>query len=186
MPIGRVLAIHTAPSAGASMETHDAIEAIAGRGLAGDRYCEAVGSYSGQRRPDHERAITLIEAETLDAVRAEHGIDLPSDRTRRNIVTRGIALNDLVGVTFRVGEVTLRGVDLAHPCAYLEGLTQPGVLGALKNRGGVRAEILTGATTPGGPQIAGRPGAALLWRAALAPTSAWGGQSSRGTAKRSV
>ena len=125
------------------METHDAIEAIAGRGLAGDRYCEAVGSYSGQRRPDHERAITLIEAETLDALRDEHGIDLPGDQTRRNLVTRGIVLNDLVGATFTVGAVELRGVDLAHPCAYLEGLTQPGVLGALKDRGGVRAEILT-------------------------------------------
>ena len=143
MTTGHVVAIHTAPGAGAPMETHGAITAVAGRGLAGDRYCDAVGSYSGQRRPDHERAITLIEAETLDALRDEHGIDLPGDQTRRNLVTRGIVLNDLVGATFTVGAVELRGVDLAHPCAYLEGLTQPGVLGALKDRGGVRAEILT-------------------------------------------
>jgi len=153
MTTGHVVAIHTAPGAGAPMETHGAIAAVAGRGLAGDRYCDAVGSYSGQRRPDHERAITLIEAETLDALRDEHGIDLPGDQTRRNLVTRGIALNDLVGATFTVGAVELRGVDLAHPCAYLEGLTQPGVLGALKDRGGVRAEILTDGTISVGDAI---------------------------------
>lgn len=153
MPTGRVRSIHTAPEKGAPMETHTAVEAIAGRGIAGDRYAGFAGTYSGVRVPDEQRAITLFEQETLAALVAEHGIVLDAHETRRNLVTEGLALNDLVGRTFRVGEVELRGVDLAHPCVYLESLTQPGVLGALKDRGGVRAEILTGGTITVGDPI---------------------------------
>lgn len=128
------------------MCTHEAVDALAGRGLAGDRYAVAAGTYSGQRLPDAQRAVTLIESETLDAVRAESGIVLGGAHTRRNLVTRGVALDDLVGASFRVGEVELFGVGLAPPCAYLESLTQPGVLRALTGRGGIRAEILVGGT----------------------------------------
>lgn len=139
------------------MVTHTAIEAIAGRGLAGDRYATATGTYSGRRLDDAQRAITFIEQEALDAVRAEHGIELGGHETRRNVVTRGIALDELVGRTFRVGDTEFLGVDLAVPCAYLESLTRPGVLRALVDRGGVRAEILVGGTITVGDQIDVRP-----------------------------
>jgi MOSC domain-containing protein YiiM len=139
------------------MVTHVSIEAIADRGLAGDRYAVAAGTYSGRRLDDAQRAITFIEQEALDAVRVEHGIELGGHETRRNIVTRGIALNDLVGRRFRVGEVELLGVDLAVPCAYLESLTRPGVLRALVDRGGVRAEIVVGGTITVGDEIDVRP-----------------------------
>ena len=128
--MGRVLGIFTAPAEGAPMVAHGSIEALAGQGLAGDRYAVAAGSYSGKRLEDAERAITLFARETLDAVAAEHGIVLAPEQTRRNLLVEGLALNDLVGVAFTVGGVELRGVDLAHPCAYLQELTQPGVLRA--------------------------------------------------------
>lgn len=135
------------------MVTHGSIEAIAGRGLAGDRYAAATGTYSGRRLDDAQRAITFIEQEALDGVRAEHGIELGGHETRRNVVTRGIALNELVGRTFRVGDAQFFGVDLAVPCAYLESLTRPGVLRALVDRGGVRAEVAVGGTITVGDTI---------------------------------
>lgn len=139
------------------MVAHEAVEAIAGRGLAGDRYAIEAGTYSGKRLEDAHRAVTLFARETLEAVAAEHGIALRPEETRRNLLVEGVPLNDLVGVTFRVGGVQVRGVDLAHPCSYLEELTQPGVLRALADRGGLRCEILTdgpiavgdAVTTPG-------------------------------------
>jgi MOSC domain-containing protein YiiM len=141
---GRIVGIYTAPAKGALMQHHDEIEAVAGLGLAGDRYADAVGKYSGTRRPDHERAVTLIEREAVTAVQADSGTELGEDETRRNLVTEDVPLNHLVGRTFRVGSVTMRGVDLAEPCAYLESLTRRGVCDALVHRGGLRAEILIG------------------------------------------
>jgi len=71
---------------------------------------------------------------------------LPDEAARRNVVTRGVPLNHLVGREFQIGAVRLRGTRLCEPCAYLEGLTLPGVLAGLIHRGGLRAEIVTGGT----------------------------------------
>ena len=116
------------------------VAAQAGVGLAGDRYALATGSFSaGGQDP---RDVTLVEREAVDAVRAD-GIDVTEADTRRNLVTEGVPLNQLVGRTFRVGKVRLRGLRLAEPCAYLEQLTGlPGVRQALVHRGGLRAELL--------------------------------------------
>jgi len=153
MRSGRLLGIYTAPREGAPMVAHDAIDALAGRGLAGDRYALAAGTYSGMRIEDAQRAVTLFARETLDAVAAEHGIELAAHETRRNLLVDGVPLNDLVGTRFRVGAVEMRGVDLAHPCAYLESLTRPGVLRALVDRGGLRAEILTSGSIAIGDEV---------------------------------
>ena len=140
---GEVVAIYVAPAAGAPMQARDEVVAIAGRGLAGDRYGGAAGPYSGARVPDGQRAVTLIERE---AVAAAHDDQCPIEEreTRRNVVTVGVPLNHLVGRIFRVGGVQLRGINLAEPCAYLEGLTHPRARAALVHRGGLRAEILEG------------------------------------------
>ena len=140
---GEVVAIYVAPAAGAPMQARDEVEAIAGRGLVGDRYGAAAGTYSGTRVPDGQRAVTLIERE---AVAAAHDDQCPIEEreTRRNVVTVGVPLNHLVGRIFRVGGVQLRGINLAEPCAYLEGLTHPRARAALVHRGGLRAEILEG------------------------------------------
>jgi MOSC domain-containing protein YiiM len=124
------------------MEARDRIDAIAGEGLRGDRYATKTGTYSNFGRGP--RDVTLIEREAIDAVRTEDGrITVREDETRRNLVTEGVALNHLVDRTFRVGDVHLRGIRLAEPCAYLEQLTGlTGMRDALANRGGLRAEVL--------------------------------------------
>ena len=141
---GRIVGIWVAPSDGAPMESRDEVRAIAGQGLEGDRYAVAAGKYSGTRIDDAQRAVTLIEREAIKGARDEYGIALDERETRRNLITLGVPLNHLVGKEFRVGGVKLRGVDLSDPCAYLEGLTRPGVRKSLVHRGGLRAEILHG------------------------------------------
>jgi MOSC domain-containing protein YiiM len=117
------------------------VRAVAGRGLEGDRYFYQRGTHS--KRPGPDREVTLIEIEAIEALKREYGVELKSGASRRNIVTRGIPLNHLVGREFRVGEVTLRGLHLCEPCTHLERLSQRGVLRGLIHRGGLRAQILT-------------------------------------------
>jgi len=140
---GELVGIYLAPGEGAPMEARDEVRALAGKGLDGDRYALTAGTYSGTRLEDAQRAVTLIEREAIEGAVEEYGIKLGEDETRRNLVTTGVALNHLVGREFTVGTVRMRGVDLAHPCAYLQGLTRDGVRKMLIHRGGLRAEILT-------------------------------------------
>src|SRR5690242_8325987 len=117
--------------------------AVAGRGIEGDRYFMGTGTYSNSRTVS--RDITLIEIETIEALERK-GILLDPGNARRNIVTRSVPLNHLVGCTFVVGEVRLRGTRLCEPCSHLERLTQQGVLKELIHRGGLRADIVDGGT----------------------------------------
>jgi MOSC domain-containing protein YiiM len=139
---GRLVAIYVARSAGAPMTACATVEARVGVGLAGDRYALGTGTYSASGRGP--RDVTLVEREAVDAVR-DDGVALTEADTRRNLVTEGVPLAHLVGRTFRVGGVRLRGLRLAEPCAYLEQLTGlAGVRAALVHRGGLRAEVLDG------------------------------------------
>jgi MOSC domain-containing protein YiiM len=142
MTDGRLVAIYVAATAGAPMDACARIETISGVGLRGDRYATGTGTYSSTG--SGARDVTLIEREVVDALRAEGGgIAVREDETRRNLVTDGVALNHLVGRTFRVGSVRMRGLRLAEPCAYLEQLTgRAGMREALVHRGGLRAEVL--------------------------------------------
>jgi len=115
---------------------------VPGRGLEGDRYFNRIETYSDKPGPDRE--VTLIEIESVQALKRDLGIRLKPSETRRNIATSGVPLNHLVGQDFRIGEVRLRGIRLCEPCSYLESLTKQGVLGGLVHRGGLRAQILTG------------------------------------------
>src|SRR6266540_3187590 len=134
---GQVVAIYTASKKGAPMEPRDGV------GLDGDRYAAGEGRYT-RSDDDGKRAITLIEREAVAAAGREYDIEIGEHEARRNLVTEGVPLNHLVGRTFRVGDVVLRGFKLAEPCTYLEGLTRPGVRRALVHRAGLRAEILEG------------------------------------------
>ncbi|MEK6601767.1 MAG: MOSC domain-containing protein [Candidatus Binatota bacterium] len=120
------------------------VRAVPGKGLEGDRYFKQVGTYSNN--PGSGRDVTLIEIETLEALKRDYGIELGLGESRRNIVTRGVALNHLVGRDFKVGAVTLRGIRLCEPCSHLENLSRKGVQRGLIHRGGLRAHILTGGT----------------------------------------
>ena len=118
------------------------IRAVAGQGLEGDRYFAGDGTFFEERKAGKD--LTLIEAEAIEGLAREHGIELGPGESRRNVVTRGIGLNDLVGRRFTVGEVECLGQRLCDPCSHLEGLTKPGVLKGLANRGGLRADVVIG------------------------------------------
>lgn len=137
---GTLAGIYVAPAAEAPTTAVDEVRAVPGRGLEGDRYFDAAGTFSDH--PGDGRDVTLIELEALEALRAETGIELSPSDSRRNLVTCGVPLNHLVGRELRVGEVVLRGTRLCEPCAHLARLTEPGVLPGLVHRGGLRADIV--------------------------------------------
>ena len=139
-PAGVVVEINIAPRKEQLPEPVERVAAVAARGLEGDRY------FAREARPEVERDrdLTLIAAEALEALYAKTGIELSAAASRRNLLTRGIDLNGLVGRDFRVGEVECEGLELCEPCSHLQGLTDPGVLRGLVHRGGLRAAIRRG------------------------------------------
>lgn len=141
MITGTVHSIYITPQPGSPTQSVDIVHAVPGKGLEGDRYFGQTGS--GHKRAGTGRDITLIEYEALETVQREGGIQLSPGDTRRNIVTVGVSLNELVDKEFQVGEVRLRGVRLCEPCQHLANLTEARILPALVHRGGLRAEILT-------------------------------------------
>ena len=143
--VGTVAAVLVARDAESPLARIETVDAVAGRGLQGDRYHEGRGTFSGEGR-GYE--LTLVEAEVLDE------IDLPWEQARRNIVTHGIELNALVGERFTIGAVECIGRRLCEPCAHLERLTRPGLMRPLVHRGGLRADILRGGTVSVGDAVA--------------------------------
>jgi MOSC domain-containing protein YiiM len=137
---GKLVGIYTAPDGGKPMEAHTEVEAVVGAGLAGDRYANKSGEFSDQ--PGTGREVTLIAREGIADANLD-GVAIAEHETRRNLVTEGIDLDELVGKTFTVGGVVLRGVRDCPPCQYLQGITRPGVLLALKGRGGLRADVVS-------------------------------------------
>ncbi len=147
---GKLVSINVTDEAGAQMRSVEHVNAVAGKGLEGDRYFAGTGSYS--QKQDGLRQVTFIEIEAVQALQSEVSISLEPGSTRRNLVTQGVPLNHLVGKTFIVGQVTFRGLLLCEPCQNLANMTEAGVLPALIHRGGLRAEILTsGAIQTGDP-----------------------------------
>lgn len=142
---GSVAALLVAPEAEQPLVRVDAVSAVAGRGLVGDRYHDGRGTFTG---PGHGYELTLVEAEALDDA------DLAWEQARRNVVTRGISLNALVGRRFSVGPVECIGRRLAEPCAHLEKLTRPGMMRPLVHRAGLRADIARGGPIAVGDQVA--------------------------------
>ncbi len=136
---GRIEAIHLASEATEPVESRESVEAVAGKGLRGDRYFDAEGTFSDAAEGGNE--LTLVEREAVEAIEREAGIELEPGEHRRNLTTAGVALNHLVGERFRVGDVVCRGVRLCEPCNHLESLTADGVVTALTHRGGLRADI---------------------------------------------
>jgi MOSC domain-containing protein YiiM len=151
MSQGKVISIHIAAVAAAPMKTVAQVKAVAGQGLDGDRYANKLGTYSND--PGSGREVTLIESEAIEALKREYGVELEPQLSRRNIVTRGLALNHFVGKQFNIGAVILRGTRLCEPCAHLEMLSSKGAMRGLIHRGGLRAEIIAGGTIRVGDQV---------------------------------
>ncbi|HEV7210195.1 MAG TPA: MOSC domain-containing protein [Blastococcus sp.] len=141
-PDGELLEIWLAGAAAAPMRRVPAVEAVAGRGLAGDRY--ALGGGTWARYPDLEKQVTLIDTGAVAAVARETGSDLGAGDTRRNLVTAGIDLPALVGHWFTVGGVLLFGMKRCPPCTHLERLTGVRLVKAMVHRGGINAAVFAG------------------------------------------
>src|SRR3712207_8087849 len=122
------------------MRTVSAAEAVEGGGLLGDRYERGAGTFSNPRGRGYD--LTQVEAEALEELSAK-GVELAPAEARRNLVVRGIALDDFIGRRFRVGEVECFGQRRCEPLPPLERLTQPGVLRGLVHRGGLRTDVLS-------------------------------------------
>lgn len=138
--MGRVIGLYTAPADGEPMEPQESIELVDG-GIVGDRYLRDTGYYS----PYDVCEITLIESEAVETVRTETGIDLRDGRHRRNIVTAGHELTELLETTFRIGTAELRGTRPRPPCRHLEHIAgEDGLVNALaESRGGICARVIS-------------------------------------------
>jgi hypothetical protein len=139
---GTIEGLAVAPAAEADMRLLQVASARAGRGLDGDRYAAGAGTFSphAERWPGYD--LTLIAAEVLDELTAA-GRTVDFAATRRNVLTRSVNVNALVGHTFRIGDVLCQGRRLCEPCVHLDRLSGPGLLRPLIHKGGLRADILT-------------------------------------------
>lgn len=149
--MGRVAGIYLAGAAGEPMHSVAAAVALAGRGLEGDRYCNDTGHWSFDRRLVED--VTLIAVEALAEAEAEHGVRLADGASRRNLETLDVDLDALIGRTFRIGDVLLRGDRPCDPCRYLDGLTGQPAKAALSGRGGLRATVLRGGSLRVGDEV---------------------------------
>jgi MOSC domain-containing protein YiiM len=147
---GKVESLHIASTATGPIEARDQVIAIPGVGLEGDRYALRQGTFY---KPEPDFELTLIEAEAIEALQRDYGVDLTAADARRNIVTREVPLNHLVGYDFRVGDVRIRGIRLCEPCDHLQRVTGKQLIKGLRHRGGLRAQILNQGTIRVGDQI---------------------------------
>jgi MOSC domain-containing protein YiiM len=148
---GKVVSLYIAPQPAKPMVSVAEARAFADRGLEGDRFFRE--SWKAAKRPD--KAISLIEEETLQAAAAELGTETFADKSRRNIVTRAVPLVELLDREFIIGGVLMRGIRLFEPCGHLEKVAKiPGIFRALEHRSGLKAAILTDGVIRVGDPIA--------------------------------
>ncbi|MCJ2071343.1 MOSC domain-containing protein [Methylobacterium sp. J-030] len=139
---GRVAHLHLGPRAFLPMQAMAAISLVAGYGIEGDRYAVGSGFYSN--KPEEGRQVTFFEEETLEALWRDHGVELSPADHRRNITTRGVPLNHLVGRHFRIGSVVVEATRLSVPCRHIEEITGKEIFNLILNRSGLNARILVG------------------------------------------
>lgn len=150
---GKLKFIFATADAGAPLVAVDEAILEAGRGLVGDRYYRGSGTFSEKLKGQADSELTLIEAEEIDSFNRESGLALGYGEVRRNLITIGIRLNDLVGRQFRVGETLLQGIRLCEPCAHLAKTVAKEVLPGLVHKAGLRACIVEGGTVRIGDSI---------------------------------
>jgi MOSC domain-containing protein YiiM len=148
----RIEALYLADAARGPVRPVPEATAVPGRGLLGDRYERGAGTFSDWPK-DHE--LTLVEAEVLEDLARHHDVHFAPGETRRNLTTRNVRLNDLVGRRFGLGpDVECEGTRLCEPCDHLEAVTgRPNLCRVMAHRGGLRARILTGGTIRVGDRI---------------------------------
>ena len=138
---GTVIAIFVAPAKHAEQISADAVQLKVGKGIVGDRFF-------GLHHQQTLRNLTLIEWEVIEEFNRTFGLKLPLNATRRNLVTQGIRLNNLVGKTFKIGQALCLGIELCEPCKVMarhfpaNSLSQAEIIRAFTQKGGIRAEVL--------------------------------------------
>ncbi|MGF1671704.1 MAG: MOSC domain-containing protein [Balneolaceae bacterium] len=150
---GIIFGIFITPEAKGEIFEVENIEAVAGIGLKGDRnYYKQQRLSAEKRKPKHE--LTLVEWESVDELNqsGEFGVIKPEE-LRRNLVTKGVDLNSLVGKQFLVGDVRAEGLELCEPCRYLEKLTGKKIMKPLIHKAGLRAGILQDGIISKGDQV---------------------------------
>jgi len=124
----------------------DSIDVVANKGIIGDRHFKDFN--------DPYCQLSLIESENIDYYNIKYGLNIPYIDFRRNIVTKGVQLNELVGKKFKVGEVEVEGIDLCRPCKHLtEMLGEKNILKEFLRRGGLRCHILSSSKINVGDKI---------------------------------
>lgn len=149
MTIGSVHSIHIAAINSQPTASVDRVTAVPTRGLEGDRYYDRDGGHA----PGTGRDVTLIELEAIEALERDYQLKVAPGEARRNIVTRGVALNHLVDREFSIGQVRLKGIRLNEPCNHLASLTDEKVKQGLVHRGGLRADIVSGGAIRVGDEV---------------------------------
>lgn len=140
---GKVESIHIASAPKGPVQALDQATLIPGVGIEGDRYALQQGTFY---KPEPDFELTLIEAEAVEALQRDYSVEFTAGESRRNIVTRGVALNHLVGKEFSIGDARIRGIRLCEPCDHLQRVTGKQLIKGLRHRGGLRAQILTQGT----------------------------------------
>ena len=148
--IGKVVSIYIAHAAGAQLGTIGVAALKAGQGIDGDRYFQHKGTFSDQLEGSVDWEVTFIESEEIRSYNKAQGTEWPDGAFRRNIITRDVRLNELVGQQFSVGASLLEGIRLCEPCAYLGSLLGREIVRGMAHRAGLRARILaSGDVRPG-------------------------------------
>jgi len=142
--VGNVKSIYICEAALQPMQSVSSAELVAGKGIVGDRYYHETGTFSAKLAGKPSREATLIEVENIEEFNKAYAHEFTEGEFRRNIVTTGIRLNDLVGKRFSIGAVVLEGLRLCEPCTHLQAVLTEDVLPGLVGKGGLRAAILTG------------------------------------------
>ena len=144
--MSKVLKLGITDSNNKKINEVDHIEVLANKGIIGDRH------FSEYNDPYCQ--LSLIESENIDYYNSKYGLDIPYLNFRRNIITQGIKLNDLIGKKIQIGEVKLEGIDLCRPCKHLtEILNQDNIVKEFLRRGGLRCQILSSSKINVGDKI---------------------------------
>ncbi len=150
---GLVEHLHITARAFLPMHAQDSIALVAGRGIEGDRYMLGIEQGFYSEKPEEGRQVTLFEAEVLEAIQRDYGVELLPEEHRRNVTTRGVPLNWLVGHRFRIGPCLMEATRLSVPCRHIEEILDKQVFDPMVHRSGLNCRILEGGTVRVGDAV---------------------------------
>ena len=150
---GLVEHLHITARAFLPMRAQDSIALVAGRGIEGDRYMLGIEQGFYSEKPEEGRQVTLFEAEVLEAIQRDYRVELLPEEHRRNITTRGVPLNWLVGRRFRIGPCLVEATRLSVPCRHIEEILDKQVFDPMVHRSGLNCRILEGGTVRVGDAV---------------------------------